>query len=78
MTDHTTPTKLRGRLAIQGALKKLGFSTWPVKGEGVVEQRQAMYVDLKQYASFRAAGMSQDDAMAALADDLFGASSEEE
>lgn len=56
--------------AVRNALKLLSFDTWPVKGENVAGQREAMYVDLKQYASFRMAGMSQDDALTALRNEL--------
>lgn len=56
--------------AVRNALKLLSFDTWPVKGENVAGQREAMYTDLKQYASYRMAGMSQDDALAALRNEL--------
>ena len=72
-----TIPRYENEIAVKGALKKLGFNTWPVKGESVIEQREAMYVDLKLYASYRNAGMSQEDAMAAMVDDMFGASEEE-
>ena len=64
--------------AVKGALGKLGFTSWPgSKNSNYVAEREAMYADLKLYVSFRAAGMRQDDAIAAMADDLFATGEEE-